>query len=84
MRVEETRLLLRGRDLNVLARKPVLGPTDLRMLIGFAQDVMRDADVLIAQHRVLPPTVEPVLGLLRAVVVLAGEAGRIPSRRPEV
>lgn len=78
MRREEMRLLLRSRDLEVIARKPTLGSTDLRMMISFAKDIVQDADVMIAQNRVLPPKVESMVGLLRAVLMLAQEAGRLP------
>ena len=78
--IEETRLLLRGRDLDVLARKPTLEHHDLRMIVEFSRDITHDADVLLSRGRVLPPTVEPVIGLLRSVVQLAAEAGRLNGR----
>ena len=70
------RLRLREDDMATLARKPTLSRRDLTMLVEVARDIVPDVDRTLALGYGLPETVQPVIGLLRAVVMLAGEAGR--------
>lgn len=70
MITSKTRLLLRARDISVLAQKMDLSTRDIRQIMTFARDMTADAAKVLARDCVLPTSVRPIIGLLQTIVRL--------------